>query len=196
MPRTSEFPRLRKHTKKGKNGQSWTSWWFDMRGTGQRDIPLGSDYPKALELWAQCSKGNLPPPPKKPLRITKPRTAGKRRMLRDDRWMAVPAVLRRAYFNAERRTHEAGGRIFTLSIEEFMAIIARAGGRCELTGIPFEEPVKGTRNPFVASLDRIDSTLGYFAGNVRLVCLVANVALNSWGDAPLRVFAERLLAVR
>jgi integrase len=51
MPKKTKYPRLRTHVKKGRNGQVWTSWWFDMRGTGERDIPLGTDYAKALEKW-------------------------------------------------------------------------------------------------------------------------------------------------
>jgi integrase len=51
MPKKTKYPRLRTHVKKGRNGQVWTSWWFDMRGTGEKDIPLGTDYAKALEKW-------------------------------------------------------------------------------------------------------------------------------------------------
>jgi integrase len=51
MPKKTKHPRLRVHVKKGKSGQVWTSWWFDMRGTGEKNIPLGTDYAKALERW-------------------------------------------------------------------------------------------------------------------------------------------------
>jgi hypothetical protein len=37
-------------------------------------------------------------------------------------------------------------------------------------------------DPFSPSLDRIDCTQGYVAGNVRLVCLIVNFALNTFGD--------------
>jgi integrase len=51
MPKKSKYPRLRSHTKRGKAGQVWTSWWYDMRGTGKRDIPLGTDYARAIIRW-------------------------------------------------------------------------------------------------------------------------------------------------
>lgn len=51
MPRKSKYPRLRSHTRKGKAGQVWTSWYYDMRHEGKPDIPLGSDYEQALKLW-------------------------------------------------------------------------------------------------------------------------------------------------
>ena len=38
MPKISEFPRFRTYVKHGKAGQSWTSYGYDMRGTGRPDI--------------------------------------------------------------------------------------------------------------------------------------------------------------
>lgn len=51
MPKTSNHPKFRTHVKKGANGQVWVSYWFDMRGTGQSDIPLGTDHARALIKW-------------------------------------------------------------------------------------------------------------------------------------------------
>lgn len=55
MPKKSKYPKLRVSVKRGKAGQVWRSWWFDMRGTGQPDIPLGSDYAVALQKWAEIT---------------------------------------------------------------------------------------------------------------------------------------------
>lgn len=55
----SKHPRLRSHTRKGKGGQVWTSWWYDMRGTGKPDIPLGRDYAAAIQQW-ELLANNLP----------------------------------------------------------------------------------------------------------------------------------------
>jgi|GEM_PF-1543446 len=35
--------------------------------------------------------------------------------------------------------------------------------------------------PFAMSIDRVDTRLGYTSRNVRLVCLIVNVALGQWG---------------
>jgi len=51
MPKKSKYPKLRSHTKRGKSGQVWTSYWFDMRGTGKPDVPLGNDYEVAVRRW-------------------------------------------------------------------------------------------------------------------------------------------------
>lgn len=51
MPKKSKFPRLRTHVRRGKGGQCWVSYWFDMRPEGKSDVPLGNDYAKAIEQW-------------------------------------------------------------------------------------------------------------------------------------------------
>lgn len=51
MPKLSKFPRLRTHIKRGKAGQVWVSYSYDMRGTGEPDIALGRDRDAALKRW-------------------------------------------------------------------------------------------------------------------------------------------------
>jgi integrase len=46
---TNKYPRLRTHVRKGANGQVWVSYYFDNRPN--KDIPLGTDYVKAVEQW-------------------------------------------------------------------------------------------------------------------------------------------------
>lgn len=53
MPKLSKHPKLRVSVKRGKAGQVWQSWWYDMRGTGNPDVPLGNDYAEALRRWAE-----------------------------------------------------------------------------------------------------------------------------------------------
>ena len=68
------------------------------------------------------------------------------------------------------------------------------GGRCAITGLPFNLRVVGSgaaRRPFAPSLDRIDSDSGYTRDNTRLVCQVVNFALNSYGED---VFLEIAIA--
>lgn len=51
----SKYPRLRSHTRNGKGGQVWVSYWYDMRGTGKPDVPLGSDYSNAILQWEKLA---------------------------------------------------------------------------------------------------------------------------------------------
>jgi hypothetical protein len=203
MPKITETPRLRTH-KRTSGGKTWTSYYWDGRTRGGKDVPLGSDFDKALELWAQCERGIFPekvkrlPKPKAP---PKPRTRslaqplmlrqpGKRRKIEAEEWVATPAWQRNMYFRAERRAIESR-RSFTLTPAEFLAVLARANGCCEVSGLPFD-PV-ADRSPFAPSLDRIECSIGYEAGNVRLVCHIANVAMNTWGIEPVLRLAEALL---
>lgn len=57
MPKKSKHPKLRVSVKRGKAGQVWRSWWFDMRGTGKPDVALGTDYAVALTKWAELYFG-------------------------------------------------------------------------------------------------------------------------------------------
>jgi hypothetical protein len=47
----SKYPRLRTKTGKGAGGQVWVSYVYDMRGTGKKDVRLGTDFAKAIEQW-------------------------------------------------------------------------------------------------------------------------------------------------
>lgn len=49
--KASKYPRLRSLTRKGKGGQVWVYFRYDMRGTGRPDVNLGTDYANALEKW-------------------------------------------------------------------------------------------------------------------------------------------------
>jgi integrase len=55
MPKPSKYPKLRASIKRGKAGQVWTSYWYDMRGTGKPDVALGNDYTEALRRWAEIA---------------------------------------------------------------------------------------------------------------------------------------------
>jgi hypothetical protein len=56
---------------------------------------------------------------------------------------------------------------------------------CAVSGLPFED-----NKPFGPSLDRIVPELGYVPGNLRVVCYIANIAMNAWGlDALKKLMA-------
>jgi hypothetical protein len=65
--------------------------------------------------------------------------------------------------------------------------------RCAVTGVEFtfnDTP----KDPWQPSIDRIDSGRGYHLDNVRLVCLIANLAMNRWGEDTLRALARQMVA--
>lgn len=71
-------------------------------------------------------------------------------------------------------------------------------GKCALSGLPMLPlPVKrsksykhGPRSAFKASLDRIDSKIGYLKGNVQWVCTIANLAKADFSEQDLLLFCR------
>lgn len=48
---TNKYPRLRHHTRKRNSGRVVIYYFYDMRGLGSPDVPLGSDYEEAIKKW-------------------------------------------------------------------------------------------------------------------------------------------------
>ncbi|HEY7823803.1 MAG TPA: DUF3596 domain-containing protein [Acidimicrobiia bacterium] len=96
--------------------------------------------------------------------------------------------IERAASLAFRAARKRGGVNYRLTRADEQAIFTRSRGACQVTGIPFDvgRSEKWSRSPFAPSVDRIDSSEGYIPGNVRLVCVAVNLAMNQWGE---RVFA-------
>ena len=191
MPKASEFPRLRSSKKTGKGGATWTSWWYDMRGLGRPDVPLGTDRAAALEMWAHIAGSTEVGSAYIGRAVSD--TALKRE--KASVWSGYPAWAKALYAGAGTRSRLAGRDHF--SVADFLEVVDRAGGRCELSGIEFETSKSpGRRNPFSASLDRIDYSTGYTRGNVRLICLILNCALADFGEAALERAATAFLKAR
>lgn len=53
MPKSTKYPRLRTKVYKGKGGQAYVYYVYDMRPDGKPDVRLGKDYAKAVEQWEQ-----------------------------------------------------------------------------------------------------------------------------------------------
>lgn len=206
MPKASEFPKFRTSTKRGPAGQMWTSYWYDNRGTGRPDVALGTDREKALAKWRELRTAaengvKHPPARKRTARAqpfeTAPRASavGKRRNFYHPDWLSHAAWVKPLYLMVEARSRR-DGRVSFLSPAEYLDVVRRAGGHCEVSGLPFDlgRPRAGRRAPFAPSLDRIDCDKGYIAGNVRLVCVIANCALGDFGEAALETFARAFLA--
>lgn len=47
----NKYPKLRSHTRKRKSGRVVTYYFYDMRGTGEPDVGLGTDYDEAIKKW-------------------------------------------------------------------------------------------------------------------------------------------------
>lgn len=76
---------------------------------------------------------------------------------------------------ARRRKHP-----YTMTLQDLKELWERQDGRCAYTKVELRHAEDGERNfNFMASLDRIDSKLGYAPGNIQFVSATCNTAKNS-----------------
>lgn len=103
-------------------------------------------------------------------------------------------LIKRLHAQHKRNAKSRGIR-FLISPEDVTEMFARAGGACEVTGVPFEFGVcnDGRRRAFFPSIDRIDSSDAYTKTNCRLVAACANLAMNVWGHEVLHRMAASMV---
>lgn len=104
----------------------------------------------------------------------------------------LKAMLRRARGSVKSRGLEVD-----LDAEYLSALWEAQNGRCAVSGLPFTRETYESafvKTPFAPSVDRVDCSKGYIKGNVRLVCIISNFALNEWGDNVLRRLAHGVVA--
>lgn len=100
-------------------------------------------------------------------------------------WRAIAKALT----SRQRDAAKARGHAFLITAPYVYGLMAESGFRCSISGVPFtigsgELDV----HPWAPSIDRIDNRHGYLPDNVRVVCIVANIAMNRWGyDTLLRL---------
>lgn len=97
----------------------------------------------------------------------------------------LPTPIRKAFERARSRASTKSIE-YTLTRRQELSVAREAQNRCSVTGHPFDLTAARGRSPFTPSLDRIDSSRGYLPGNVRLVVSIANLAMSTWGEEPLR----------
>lgn len=101
-------------------------------------------------------------------------------------WTTVATVVCQRH-----RTHsKARGIPFEINKLDVYKAMEVAGFRCAVSGIAFSRRMPEDRDPdpWSPSIDRIDNRHGYVRGNIRVVCTVANLAMNRWGyDTLLRL---------
>lgn len=113
-------------------------------------------------------------------------------------WLGDPASWVHRAHRRMRARGRTSGKGCGLSLDQVGLLLLRSNGRCELTGIRFsdERRLPARVAPYSASIDRIDSSRGYYADNCRVVCAAVNIALGAWGDGVLMRIGEAFVLAR
>lgn len=105
---------------------------------------------------------------------------------KNDDWRAVAhAITRRHKLSAVKR-----GLAFSITDDFVFGLMEQTSFRCAVSGVPFSKSRGETDvvDPWAASIDRIENRQGYTPDNVRIVCCIANIAMNRWGlDSLIRL---------
>lgn len=92
------------------------------------------------------------------------------------------------------KIRKSDSNIRSITIDHMLHVLRLQGGVCPLTGLTLTFQ-SGSGVVFTnASLDRINPKIGYIQGNVRLVCLWANLARNSLTDEDFFYFCNLVVA--
>jgi hypothetical protein len=88
-------------------------------------------------------------------------------------------------YRVRQRTAPQKGTRFLLPEREFWRMVFRAGGRCEMTGQPFDRFYRGPtgKHPFIPTIDRMNPVGDYTAENCQLITWMSNVAVCDFGRA-------------
>lgn len=103
------------------------------------------------------------------------------------------------YINKCKERKKSKGDDYNIDLEYLKSLWQFQNGICPYTKIKMELP--NNTSEFQkhhslkrASLDRIDSSKGYVKGNVEFVCLLINMAKNSYSKKEVSSFFEEMLA--
>lgn len=100
-------------------------------------------------------------------------------------------------FRQTKKNAGVRGIEFALDRRDLVEMVAASNGKCSVTGMALEIASlerKGMRRPWMPSIDRINSDLGYTPDNCRIVCVAANLAMGQWGESVLIDMARAIAA--
>ena len=166
----------------GSLSRTGAGYWLYQKGSGSNRIRISTkeiDLDRAIVVAEKFSK-----------RVIVSVSNGFGKAYPGDYWDA---------FKNTRKNAMKRGIPFELAMDEFEEIVQRCAGACEVTGIVLQRTKdlpSGDRQPFMPSIDRINSALGYTKDNVRIVCISANLAMNTWGVWVIEELARALAKTR
>ena len=108
----------------------------------------------------------------------------------------------RQHFKLARRRVKTHGRECTITLEYLKELWEKQGARCPYSGWELDNPETTAHwdeyqlHPKRASLDRIDSSIGYVPGNVQFVSVIANFGKRDFPEEKLLEFCQAVVDYR
>lgn len=96
----------------------------------------------------------------------------------------------RHYMKRIRTRHVENGKKYDIDVKYLKEIWEIQSGKCALTGVNLITESKVSNPNFSASVDRIDSSLGYVKNNIQWVSVTVNFAKNSYSTDVLNEFFD------
>lgn len=139
----------------------------------------------------ECRRRN--PAPLRSPRKRRPRSPEEAGRVRETsrRWNQKNPV--KALHNTCRHSAAKRGLECTITLEDVEQLAAPM--TCSMTGLPLTWERSGTSKarPWAPSIDRIDCSVGYVPGNVRIVCWAFNQARSDYSDEVVLTLARALV---
>lgn len=82
---------------------------------------------------------------------------------------------------------------FSLTFEDIKNLWITQNGICALSGIKMTYELQNGRTPTNVSIDKIDHTKGYIAGNVQLVCMACNQIKSDLSEEEMYQFCKKIV---
>ena len=103
----------------------------------------------------------------------------------------ILSILNTTKRRAKRKNWE-----FNLTKEWLYKQLEKQNYSCLITQLPFDFS-KGKKyiNPYMPSLDRINTDKGYTIDNVRIICTILNLALNEFGEENFKKICKAYLNI-
>jgi hypothetical protein len=106
----------------------------------------------------------------------------------------------RYHLNNAKRHSDKNKEIINIDLEYLKTLWDNQQGKCAVTKLDLQikhihtKKRRTDKNPYQASLDRIDNSKGYIKGNVRFVCLIFNYARNTFQDTDVIDFCKKVVS--
>jgi len=104
-------------------------------------------------------------------------------IIQSDKYTGLREHLRRT----KNRNHEV-----TITLEDLLKQWIFQKGKCVYTGVNLIHPIRlnGESYIYTASLDRIDSSVGYIPGNIQFISVTSNMAKNKMSHDDMLLFCK------